>query len=324
MSAAADTRPLVVVLCGPTGVGKSQWALRWAEERPLSIISVDSAQVFCGLDIGTAKPDKATRARVPHHLIDIRDPAAAYSAGEFVRDARAAISDSLAAGRLPVLVGGTMLYFRALLHGIAPLPQAAAPLRAELAAWAERDGWEALHRELTRVDPLAAARIHKRDPQRIQRALEVYRLTGKPISAWQQQTKVVPDDYRWLRLALVVTDRAAHRRHLQSRWDAMLTAGLVEEVRALHHRPDLNENLPAIRSVGYRQLWAHVVGKATLAEASELALRATGQLAKRQMTWIKADAGLTCFDWADPDLSKKFDRVLQEPRAAVRDAGPAC
>jgi len=156
---AAVARPLVVVLCGPTGVGKSQWALRLAEQWPLSIISVDSAQVFRGLDIGTAKPDKATRERVPHYLVDILDPAAAYSAGEFVRDARAAISDSLAAGRLPVLVGGTMLYFRALLHGIAPLPQASAPLRAELAAWAERDGWEALHRELARVDPLAAARI---------------------------------------------------------------------------------------------------------------------------------------------------------------------
>jgi tRNA dimethylallyltransferase len=312
------------MLCGPTGVGKSQWALRLAEQRPLSIISVDSAQVFRGLDIGTAKPDKATRERVPHYLVDIRDPAAAYSAGEFVRDARAAISDSLAAGRLPVLVGGTMLYFRALLHGIAPLPQAAATLRAELAAWAERDGWEALHNELARVDPLAAARIHKRDPQRIQRALEVYRLTGKPISVWQQQTKVVSDDYRWLRLAIVVTDRTAHRRQLQIRWEAMLAAGLMEEVRALHHRADLNEHLPAIRSVGYRQLWAHVVGKTTLSEASELALRATGQLAKRQMTWIKADPGLSCFDWTDPDLSKKLDRVLREGRAAVRDGGPAC
>jgi tRNA dimethylallyltransferase len=321
---AAIARPLVVVLCGPTGVGKSQWALRLAEHWPLSIISVDSAQVFRGLDIGTAKPDKATRERVPHYLVDIRDLAAAYSAGEFVRDARAAIADSLAVGRLPVLVGGTMLYFRALLHGIAPLPQASAPLRAELEARAERDGWEALHRELARVDPLAAARIHTRDSQRIQRALEVHRLTGKPISTWQQQTKVVADDYRWLRLALVVTDRAAHRRQLQLRWEAMLAAGLLEEVRALHHRPDLNEHLPAIRSVGYRQLWAHVAGRTTLGEASELALRATGQLAKRQMTWIKADAGLSCFDWADPDLPQKLDRVLQESRAAVRDAGPAC
>ena len=324
MAVAAVARPLVVVLCGPTGVGKSQWALRLAEQWPLSIISVDSAQVFRGLDIGTAKPDKATRERVPHYLVDILDPAAAYSAGEFVRDARAAISDSLAAGRLPVLVGGTMLYFRALLHGIAPLPQASAPLRAELAAWAERDGWEALHRELARVDPLAAARIHARDPQRIQRALEVYRLTGRPISAWQQQTKVVADEYRWLRLALVVTDRAAHRRQLRLRWEAMLGAGLLEEVGALHHRPDLNEHLPAIRSVGYRQLWAHLAGKATLEEASELALQATGQLAKRQMTWIKADPGLSCVDWADPNLSKKLDRALQEARAPVRAAGPSC
>jgi len=315
-------KPIVIVGC--TASGKSDLGESLAEKLRGTIMVVDSMQVYRGMDIGTAKPDQATRERVPHYLVDIRDPAAAYSAGEFVRDARAAISDSLVAGRLPVLVGGTMLYFRALLHGIASLPQASASLRVELEAWAERDGWEALHRELARVDPPAAARIHTNDSQRIQRALEVYRLTGKPISTWQQQTKVVPDDYRWLRLALVVTDRAAHRRQLRRRWEAMLAAGLLEEVRALHNRPDLNENLPAIRSVGYRQLWAHLAGKATLEEASELAIQATGQLAKRQMTWIKADPRLSCLDWADPDLSEKFDRALQEARAAVRAAGPAC
>jgi tRNA dimethylallyltransferase len=292
MSAGESPPAPVLVLTGPTGAGKSDYALALAERLPVDLISVDSAQVFCGMDIGTAKPSLTVRARHPHQLVDIRDPAESYSAGEFVRDARAAIAAAHAAARLPVLVGGTMLYLRALLHGIAPLPPASPAVRSQLEARAAREGWEALHAELARIDPLTAARVHARDPQRIQRALEVYQLTGRPISEWQGATRGAQQDYRWLRIALIPADRRALRARLATRFAAMIGAGLVEEVRQLHARGDLGPHLPSIRSIGYRQLWEFLEGRAELDQACAKAIEATCQLAKRQLTWLKPDTEL--------------------------------
>jgi tRNA dimethylallyltransferase len=291
--------PPALVLSGPTGSGKSAWALRLARELPVEIISVDSAQVFRGMDIGTAKPGTAIRAATPHHLLDIRDPCERYSAGDFVRDARAALTAIHGRGRLPVLVGGTMLYLRALLRGIATLPEAAPELRAQIDAEARELGWAALHAELAAIDPLAARRIHPNDPQRIQRALEVYRLTGRPISDWQADTRAPAQDVRWLRYALLPGDREAHARVLAGRFADMLAAGLLGEVAALWQRGDLGPELPAIRAVGYRQLWEHCAGRCSLAEASELAVTATRQLAKRQLTWLRSDGGFQCLDPAE-------------------------
>jgi tRNA dimethylallyltransferase len=302
-----------LVLTGPTGSGKSEWALRLAAELPIEIISVDSAQVFRGLDIGTAKPSAAIRARVPHHLLDIRDPAERYSAGEFVRDARTALRAIHARGRLPVLVGGTMLYLRALLRGIAELPPASAVVRAELEAQAASRGWPALHAELARVDPRAALKVHPNDPQRIQRALEVYRLTGRPISDWQAATRSPSQRIQWLRFALVPGDRAAHARSLAARFTAMLDAGLLAEVAALFQRKELHAELPAIRAVGYRQLWAYCAGQLGLAEASRAAVVATCQLAKRQLTWMRAETG---YEHLDPAANSGLLRILEAIRAA--------
>jgi tRNA dimethylallyltransferase len=306
--------PPALVLTGPTGSGKSELAWRLALELPVEIVSVDSAQVYRGLDIGTAKPDAAMRARVPHHLLDIRDPAERYSAGEFVRDARRLVRVIHERGRLPVLVGGTMLYLRALLSGMADLPQACAPVRAELEARAAALGWPALHGELVQLDPRAAAKIHAHDAQRIQRALEVYRLTGRTISEWQAVTQAPRDGVHWLRFALMPADRTGLRRALAARFASMLAAGLVAEVAALFRRPDLHAELPAIRSVGYRQLWAYCAGRIDLTEASSLAVSATCQLAKRQLTWLRAESAYECLDPTD-------DSGLVRIQEAIGSAG---
>jgi len=278
----------VLVLTGPTGIGKSDWALRLAQELPVEIVSCDSAQVYRGMDIGTAKPDAATRARVPHHLIDLRDPAQGYSAGEFVRDAGAALRAIHARGRLPVVVGGTMLYLRALLAGMAPLPRANAALRADIDARAQRAGWPAMHAELARVVPLAAARIHANDRQRIQRALEVFHATGTAISAWQAAAGAQPREFDFHATALVPAERALLHARIARRFEAMMAAGLLDEVRSLYARPDLTAQHPAIRAVGYRQLWQHLAGDYLLDEAVGRAIAATRQLAKRQLTWLKS------------------------------------
>lgn len=315
--------PRALILTGPTGSGKSAWALRLAAELPIEIISVDSAQVYRGLDIGTAKPSAAERAQVAHHLLDLRDPAERYSAGDFVADATLKLREIHARGRLPVLVGGTMLYLRALLCGIASLPSASPELRAQLDAQARERGWPALHEELRRVDERAAARIHPNDPQRIQRALEVYRLTGRGISEWQDGTRAPLAGVQWMRFALIPGDRAALARHLARRFDAMLAAGFVEEVRALYRRGDLHAELPAIRAVGYRQLWDFCAGSCELGRATQLAVTATAQLAKRQLTWLRAEPG---FQGLDPAVDSGFDSVLAAARAAdgVAATGPRC
>jgi tRNA dimethylallyltransferase len=287
----------VLVLTGPTGTGKTDWAARLAEELPVEIVSVDSALVYRGLDIGTAKPPRELRERVPHHLIDICEPTQSYSAGRFVEDAVALISAIRARGRVPLLVGGTLLYFRALWRGIAPLPRASQELRQSIDERAARAGWQALHAELARLDPRAATRIHPNDPQRIQRALEVCYATGRPISELQRETRSPLGDMPLRGWALVPPNRDILSTRLEARFDRMMSDGFLTEVRALRARGDLTPAHPAVRAVGYRQLWAHLEGEYTLPEAVHLAILATRQLAKRQMTWIRSEPGLS---WVDP------------------------
>jgi tRNA dimethylallyltransferase len=295
-NAAAAGRPLLV-LTGPTGAGKSDWAVALAEAAPVEIVSVDSAQVYRGLDIGTAKPGPGLRRRIPHHLVDVCDPAEAYSAGRFVGEALAAIDSIEARGRVPLLVGGTMLYLRALLRGLAPLPPAVPAVRAELEARAAEQGWPALHAELARRDPAAAARIAPADAQRIQRALEVTYTTGVPISQLQQAT-ASPLAHRAVHLwMLAPADRPALHQRLAARFEAMMAAGFLDEVRQLRDRGDLSAQLPAMRAVGYRQLWSHLAGEVSLELACQQAVSATRQLAKRQLTWMRGEAAGT---WIDP------------------------
>ena len=280
--------PAALALAGPTASGKSEFALALAAQLPIEIISVDSAQVYRGLDIGSAKPDAASRVRVPHHLLDLREPHEAYSAGDFVEDALRAIDQIRGRGRVPLLVGGTMLYFRALLHGMAQLPRASPQIRLQLDAQAAEQGWPALHAQLALIDPDAAAGIHPNDPQRIQRALEVYRASGRPISDWQRDTRppAVGPIPRW---ALVPADRVLLRQRIADRFDEMLARGLLAEVERLRADPRLGGRENSLRAVGYRQLWMHLQGKLTLEQAREQAITATWQLARRQLTWLRAD-----------------------------------
>jgi tRNA dimethylallyltransferase len=285
----------IAVLTGPTGTGKTDIALALAKEFPLEIVSVDSAQVYRGLDIGSAKPSAEIRAQVAHHLVDLVDAAGSYSAGQFVRDAARAIDDIESRGRVPLLVGGTMLYLRALTGGIATLPEGNAALRASMDAEAARDGWPALHARLAAIDPAAAARIHPNDAQRIQRALEVHAVGGRPISELQSATR--PSIGReFMVCALFPHDRARLHADLERRFAQMMSAGLLDEVRGLHARGDLTEAHPAIRAVGYRQLWAHLDGSYPLDVAVERGVAATRQLAKRQMTWLRSMANIRTFD----------------------------
>jgi tRNA dimethylallyltransferase len=274
---------------GPTAAGKSALALTLADALGAEIISVDSAQVYRGMDIGTAKPDAATRQRYPHRLIDILDPAESYSAAAFRRDALAAMREVLAAGRTPLLVGGTMLYFRVLQQGLAALPAADAGVRAEISALAARAGWIGVHERLAAVDPEAAARIRPSDSQRLQRALEVFLVSGRPLTAWHREQAVAePLPCRLHCLAVVPQERAQLHRRIAQRFEAMLAAGFLDEVRRLHARGDLHPGLPSIRSVGYRQAWEHLEGRLGYAEMVQRAIMATRQLAKRQLTWLRS------------------------------------
>jgi tRNA dimethylallyltransferase len=283
------------VLTGPTGTGKSDFALRLAREFPIEIVSVDSAQVYRGLDLGSAKPDAATRALVPHHLLDLVEPTENYSAGQFVRDCISAIDDIEARGKVPLLVGGTMLYLRALIGGIAELPEADEEVRARLDEEAAREGWPALHARLATLDPAAAARIHPNDSQRIQRALEVHEAGGRPISELQQTTRP-PMARDFLVAALIPADRARLHDALARRLGQMMDGGFLDEVRRLKGRGDVSASHPAIRAVGYRQLWAYLAGECPLETAVDRALAATRQLAKRQMTWLRSMPNIQVFD----------------------------
>ena len=277
---------------GPTASGKSALSLALAERFGGEIISVDSAQIYRGMDIGTAKPDAATRARVSHHLIDVIDPTEAYSAARFAREALATIAAIRGRGRVPIVAGGTMLYFKALSEGLSALPGADPAVRAELDARAAREGWPALHAELARVDPVTAARLEPGDSQRIQRALEVWQLAGEPLSSLQgHRERGAPlGPARWV--ALVPSDRARLHEAIALRFDAMLAAGLIDELRALRRRYRLTADLPSMRCVGYRQAWAHLEGQIDAATLRERGIAATRQLAKRQFTWLRASSAI--------------------------------
>jgi tRNA dimethylallyltransferase len=292
-----------VFLLGPTASGKSAAALEIARTLPVEIVSVDSAQVYRGMDIGTAKPTAAERAAVPHHLIDVVDPPESYSAGRFRDDALRLVAEIHARGRLPLLVGGTMLYFRALTHGLAALPTADAALRAEIEREAHERGWAALHRELERVDPASAARIEPTDAQRIQRALEVWRLSGKPLAHFHgAPPPALP--FEALRLALEPSDRAVLHQRIARRFREMLRAGLVEELEALRVRFPLVASLPSMRAVGYRQAWDTLEGKAPRATLEARGVAATRQLAKRQLTWLRGMDGVERFDCLRADVAQ--------------------
>jgi tRNA dimethylallyltransferase len=312
MGAGGASRRRAILLMGPTGSGKSDLAMRLAETLPLEIVSVDSALVYRGMDIGTAKPDAAARARVPHHLLDIRDPAESYSAGEFTRDAWRAMQDIWRRGRQPLLVGGTMLYFHALSHGIAELPEANPEVRADIERQAALLGWAALHRELEAVDPAAAARIHVNDPQRIQRALEIYQLTGETITRLQQKRVSVFADVDVAEFALAPLERGDLHTRIELRFEAMLDAGLVAEVRSLFERVDLTAEHPSMRAVGYRQLWRHLAGQCALDTAIEQAIAATRQLAKRQLTWLRRRERAQWFDSMHPDVARMMEDALSK------------
>lgn len=287
MTERASPLPAIAIL-GPTACGKSELALRLAEKLPVELISVDSAQVYRGLDIGTAKPSQHEREMVAHHLIDIRDPEQTYSAGEFRNDCLLAIEGIRARGRVPVLVGGTMLYFRALFRGIAELPVADAAVRAALDARAAVEGWPALHAELTAQDPAAASRIHPNDAQRIQRALEVNQLTGRRLDEHWQSTAELSAPGDWTVCALIPTQREWLHQRIARRVDAMLAAGFTEEVSKLLARRTLDDRSPALRLVGYRQFVEYCRGNESLELAREKAVYATRQLAKRQLTWLRS------------------------------------
>jgi tRNA dimethylallyltransferase len=289
----------VAMLLGPTASGKSAVAMALAERLPIEIVSVDSAQVYRDMDIGTAKPTPAERAAVPHHLIDVVDPRERYGAARFVADASAAIAQIRARGRLPLLVGGTMLYARALAEGLHPLPGADAALRLRLDQEARAHGWPALHARLASVDPVTAARLAPGDAQRIQRALEVFELSGRPMSEWLAQPgKAHPLHLaRFVRIALEPSDRAQLHARIAARFRAMIAAGLVDEVRALRARGDLFPELPSMRCVGYRQVWAWLdAGDGASEPMIETGIAATRQLAKRQLTWLRAMSERTVVD----------------------------
>ncbi|MGI9225709.1 MAG: tRNA (adenosine(37)-N6)-dimethylallyltransferase MiaA [Woeseiaceae bacterium] len=286
---------------GPTASGKTDVAISLSKRFPVEIISVDSALVYRGMDIGTAKPDTDILRRVPHRLVDIRNPEESYSAGDFVRDAYAEMHSIIAAGRVPLLVGGTMMYFRALTEGIAQLPSASAEVRAGIDNEAKEDGWPAMHELLCRVDPAAAARIEPNDRQRIQRALEVYRVSGRPLSEWQELAAVETGDagIRYVKIALQIEPRSVLHERIEQRLTQMLEAGFLDELRRLMERPGLERDSPAMRSVGYRQFWSHLAGDCSLETARDRALAATRQLAKRQITWLRSETSLKSVDPLD-------------------------
>jgi tRNA dimethylallyltransferase len=316
LSRAPAERRCALLLMGPTGAGKSDLANRLASSFPFEIISVDSAQVYRGMDIGTAKPDTETRRRIAHHLIDIRDPAASYSAGEFVRDANEAMREVWRRGRQPLLVGGTMLYFHALRLGLAELPEADLEVRAEIDAQAAAAGWAALHQELARVDPAAAARIHVNDPQRIQRALEVYRVTGEPITRLRESRSSAFAGIGVLEFAIAPLERAVLHRRIETRFRSMLAGGFLGEVLALYERGDLTAEHPSMRAVGYRQAWSYLAGQCPLKEAEEKAIAATRQLAKRQLTWLRKRENVQWFDSMHHDAASRMISALSRGRFA--------
>ena len=312
----ADCRPRILFLMGPTASGKTALACKLAERFPIDLVRVDSALVYRGMDVGAAKPDASMLRSFPHRLIDTRDPGQAYSAAEFRADALHEIEEIVARGRIPLLVGGTGLYFRALEMGLSPLPQADPTLRAELAREMERKGKEHMHRRLAALDPVTAARLSVNDLQRVQRALEVIVLSGQPLS----ELHGVPHrrlPYRLLKLALLPKDRAPLRARIADRFDAMLASGLIAELERLRARADWSDDLPSMRAVGYRQGWPYLQGACSLDEFRMNAIHATRQLAKRQITWLRSELDAWMFD---PDDESVADQVLAAVAGFVVDS----
>lgn len=289
---------------GPTAAGKTPLAVELVSRFPCEIISVDSAMVYREMNIGTAKPDAETLKKAPHHLIDFLDPKEIYSAGKFRDDVLREINLIIARGKIPLLVGGTMMYFRILQQGLAVLPKADASVRAELEKCAEDQGWPSLHQELANVDSEAAKKINPNDSQRIQRALEVYILSGRTISEWQKDTNS-NTDYDFCNIALSPVDRKILHERIEKRFDAMLASGFIEEVEKLYARGDLTPDLPSIRSVGYRQVWEYLSGLSTYEEMRDKAIAATRQLAKRQITWLRSWPNVNWVDAEEEDVVEK-------------------
>ncbi|QFI56580.1 tRNA (adenosine(37)-N6)-dimethylallyltransferase MiaA [Aeromonas simiae] len=304
--------PHAIFLMGPTASGKTDLAIALTRALPCDIISVDSALIYRGMDIGTAKPSQAELAAAPHRLIDILDPAQSYSAADFRRDALREMADIAGRGRIPLLVGGTMLYFKALLEGLSPLPSADPEVRRQLEDEAARLGWQALHDELKRIDPVAGARIHPNDPQRLSRALEVYRISGKTLTELTQtQGEALP--YRVSQFAIAPEERGELHRRIELRFDLMLAGGFEQEVRQLYQRGDLTPDLPSIRCVGYRQMWDYLAGEVGYDEMRYRGIVATRQLAKRQMTWLRGWPEVT---WLTSGAKDNVQRVVEAVGAA--------
>jgi tRNA dimethylallyltransferase len=301
----ADSRHPAIFLMGPTASGKTALACALSERFPVALVSVDSALVYRGMDIGTAKPDAATLAKYPHALVDIRDPAEPYSAADFRVDAIEAMKDIAARGKVPLLVGGTGLYFRALHQGLSNLPEADPAIRERLTREAEAIGWPAMHERLRRADPAAAARIGPNDAQRVQRALEVIELTGRPLSEQQRGGSGERFPWRVLKLALLPADRAPLHARIAERFDAMLAQGFLDEMRRLRARGDLHPDLPSMRAVGYRQAWDHLDGLTSAAEFRDRGIFATRQLAKRQITWLRGELDARVLDPERPGLEAR-------------------
>jgi tRNA dimethylallyltransferase len=305
-----ESLPHAVFLMGPTASGKTELAAGLIRHFPVEIISVDSAMVYRGMAIGTARPDAGLLRAAPHRLIDFRDPGEPYSAAEFRRDALAEMAAITASGRIPLLVGGTLLYFRALERGLSAMPPADPGVRARLDAEARRIGLDGLHARLRQIDPIAAARIHAHDPQRIQRALEVYDLTGQPLSEFHEQGREAEFPYRLTRLIVAPRDRLLLQARIERRFRDMLAAGLVDEVRALYERGDLSAELPALRAVGYRQVWAFLAGCTSYEDMVKQAIVATRRYAKRQMTWLRGEIDAKWFVAEDPGVAEQLRRYL--------------
>ena len=302
--------PPAVFLMGPTAAGKTDLAVALGELLPFEIISVDSALIYRGMDIGTAKPEPEVLARAPHHLIDIVDPAQSYSAADFRQDALTLMADITARGRIPLLVGGTMMYFKVLKDGMASMPPADAAVRQRLLDSARDHGWPYLHQQLASVDPEAAKRIKPTDSQRLQRALEVYELTGKPLSQWHREQKAQSLPYRVTSLALAPVDRAILHERIALRFVKMLEEGFLDEVKSLYARPDLTTSLPSVRSVGYRQAWSYLDGELSYDDMVERGIIATRQLAKRQLTWLRSWPDVHWLDSLSGNLSGDALSVL--------------
>ena len=315
------SNPTALFILGPTASGKTALALALAQQRPIEIISVDSALVYRGMDIGTAKPSRAEQAICPHHLIDIIEPTEAYSAAQFAKDAERLIHEIHARGRLPVLVGGTMLYVKALIEPLTDLPESDAAIRAEIDAQAAQLGWPAMHAQLAQIDPITAARIEPNDAQRINRAIEIFRISGKPMAQWLAEDahnqRAHTLSFRPILTALIPESRALLHERINQRFVSMLEAGFLDEMRTLRARGDLHLGLPSMRCVGYRQAWEHLDGLYGVDELIEKGQAATRQLAKRQMTWIRGMPQIQVFDSADMTLNQ--NRLLNQINALITE-----